>query len=188
MKSSLGQGIAVAAMRRQSTRVKFIESQPSPLLLSTQSLEGVVWIQKYKGNTLDCSHIFTTTGIILGTQLHTHKVSEVRVSNTTSAFSNTKVRIYHFSCCSKLKNQDTAVNSRIQQVCVDGKSVQSPCCMEMAGCVLFYWQHSSPFHKQLYSICCSSSLRLLLVIYQGRFSPTTYILEAIYITIHTCAL
>lgn len=40
------QEIAVAAIRRQSTWGKFTESQPSPPLFSTQSLEGVVWISE----------------------------------------------------------------------------------------------------------------------------------------------
>lgn len=50
----------------------------SPLLLSTQSLEGVVWISETQRKySWLFPHIHITTGIILGTQLHTHNKSEI---------------------------------------------------------------------------------------------------------------
>lgn len=194
MKSCLGQGIPVAAVRRQSNWGKFTESQHSSLPFSTRSLEGVVWIsetqRKYSWLFLHIHNYRHNPGDPT-THTKQKKLNQERrrVSNITSAFSNTEVRIYHFSRSSELKNQDTATNSTIQQLCLDGKSAWSPCCMEMAGCVLFYCQHISCFVNSFISSAIHPAWGfLLLVIYPGKSSSTTYILEAIYITIHTCAL
>lgn len=188
MKSSLGQGIAVAAIRRQSTRGKFKESQPSPLLLSTQSLEGVVWISEKQRKY---SRLFP----------HSHNYRDNPgdpATYTLKKWNQEKSQQYHLGFF-KHQGQDLLLQSLLgtekpgysseQQLCVDGKSEKSPCCMEMAGCVLFYWQHISDFINSFTSSTAHPAWGfLLLVIYQGRVSPTTYILEAIYITIHTCAL
>lgn len=156
----------------------------SPLLLSTQSLEGVVWISETQRKySWLFPHIHVTTGpgdpATYTQQKWNH---ERRISNTNSAFSNTKVRIYHFSRSSGLKDQDP-------ELCVDGKSVVSLVHGDGRLCLIVLTAHLL-FHKQLYFICCSSSLRLSVTGYlPGQvFSCNLHIRSYLYYNPYMCLI
>lgn len=92
----------------------------SPLLLSTQSLEGVVWISETQRKySWLFPHIHITTGIILGTQLHTHNKSEIM--REESATQTQPFQTPRSGCTTSAAAQDWKI--RIQQWTAGSRTV-----------------------------------------------------------------
>lgn len=158
------QEIAVAAIRRQSTWGKFTESQPSPPLFSTQSLEGIVWISETQRKY---SWLFP----------HIHKYrhnpgNPATYTKKKKVKSREKSQQYNLSFF-KHQGQDLQLQSLLRTGKPGYSSEQQDpaalCWWEISPvsllhgdgrlCLIVLTAHLL-FHKQLYFICCSSSLRL----------------------------